>query len=172
MRWPLDWHRSLLRFRKVNLDDSSKNVFHSVLRQFLARHKNCGDEIRTGPHKFVRGQTLRPLLSTRPNCQEFALWIYQECRCTRFLRAVGVRLLDQYNHTDRRSHENLISQITNLADSHYRLIWSDLTQKERLVLYQLALDGSANPHPDNERAIEGLERKELIRETGDVSSDE
>jgi hypothetical protein len=148
------WVHALSDFQKVSLKDTSKQAFQFEFRQFLARHKE------TAFHSDERQGNM--LLAVRPPWEQFALWIYLECRCTKFLRAVGMQLLRQYKDTLPPSREWLISNISSAAGAHYHVIWSDLTQKERLVLYQLALDGWANPHPENARAIEELERKGLI----------
>jgi hypothetical protein len=156
------WVHALSKFEKVSLKDANQKDFYNALRQYLAKHKNCGLELETSEHKLVRGGNIRPLLKVRPLCQQFALWVYLECRCTRYLRIKGIQLLEQYIDEQPPSRDWLIRKIRSVADAHYHVIWSDLTQKERLVLYQLALDGWANPHPENERAIEELERKGLI----------
>jgi hypothetical protein len=54
-----------------------------------------------------------------------------------------------------------VSNVLDRADDYYHLLWSGLSAAERLVLYQLALDGWANPK--NVAALQQLERKSLIR---------
>jgi hypothetical protein len=105
---------------------------------------------------------MRPLLKVRPNCQLFALWIFLECRGTHFLRSLGIQLLQNYSHDAPVSRDVLGRRIGALADLHYRAIWNDLAERERVVLYQLVLDGWANPHLENERAIEQLQLKGLV----------
>jgi hypothetical protein len=156
------WVHALSKFEKVSLRDTSQTDFYTALRNYLAKHKGCGHEYETNDHKLVRGGNLRPLLKVRPLCQQFALWVYLECRCTTYLRAIGIQFLKQYTDAPPPTRDQLTRNIGSMADPHYHVIWSDLTQKERLVLYQLALDGWANPHPENERAIEELQRKGLI----------
>lgn len=50
--------------------------------------------------------------------------------------------------------------VAERADAYYRMLWAGLTSSERLVLYQLALDGWANPK--NASAIRQLAQKQLI----------
>jgi hypothetical protein len=50
--------------------------------------------------------------------------------------------------------------VADRASAYYRMLWAGLTSSERLVLYQLALDGWANPK--NALAIRQLEQKQLI----------
>ena len=58
------------------------------------------------------------------------------------------------------SREQLVEMVLDRADAYYRMLWAGLTTTERLVLYQLALDGWANPK--NAPAIRQLEQKQLI----------
>jgi hypothetical protein len=151
------WVHALSVFKKVSLTEKSKHAFYSEISQFLARHR------KTAIHDTKHREKMRLPLPVRPRFEQFALWVYQECRYTRFLRTVGVQLLSEYKDVALLpSRDWLISNIGSAADAHYHVIWSDLTRKERLVLYQLALDGWANTHAENERAIQELERKGLI----------
>jgi hypothetical protein len=59
------------------------------------------------------------------------------------------------------SRPALVEELLDRADAYYRVLWSTCTKEERLVLFQLARDGWANPK--NERAIQQLERRRLIR---------
>jgi hypothetical protein len=162
-RYILDrWIRALSNFQRVTLKETDRSTFYRALRAFLKAHRSCGDEHETNESTLVHEGDLRPLLKVRPSCQQFALWIYLECRSTSKLRAEGMRLLQGYKHDVPMSRDSLVNYIGSIMDADYRVIWADLTRKERTVLYQLALDGWANPHPENERAIEELERKVLI----------
>jgi hypothetical protein len=156
------WSHILSKFKKVGLKDTNRRLFYEELRTFIKAHRGCGGEHATRDSKFVNNGDLRPLLNARPNCQQFALWIYRECRCTALLRSEGIQQLKGYSHSQQVSRDWLVRYIGSVMDAHYHVIWSDLTRRERTVLYQLALDGWANPHPENERAIEQLERKGLI----------
>lgn len=56
--------------------------------------------------------------------------------------------------------DNLIQVILDRADAYYRALWATCTLSERLVLYQLAEDGWANPN--NPLAVQQLQRKGLV----------
>jgi hypothetical protein len=78
----------------------------------------------------------------------------------RFCRQlVGHTLLSEGGNCDR-SREWAVSKVLDLADSYYHILWSILTPSERLVLYQLAMDGWTNPR--NIASILQLKRKLLI----------
>ena len=53
-----------------------------------------------------------------------------------------------------------IKELLDRADAYYRVLWSMCTNEERLVLFQLARDGWANPK--NKLAIQQLKRRKLI----------
>jgi hypothetical protein len=135
------WADVLGRFTKVHPKDLSGGEFHKALESFVEAHPE-----EQGGHK---------------SCRQFAIWIKQECDCTTWLRKIGKDLLDEYLEKDcRTSREWVVSRVLDLADSYYHVLWSGLTISERLVLYQLAMDGWANPK--NIKSIQQLERKLLI----------
>jgi hypothetical protein len=87
-------------------------------------------------------------------------WIWAECGGTAFLGEIGIELLDQFETWEDATEDWLVSTVLDRADSYYHVLWSGLTSSERLVLYQLALDGWANPN--NKAAIQQLERKRIL----------
>ena len=59
------------------------------------------------------------------------------------------------------SKEQRLQEVVYRADAYYRVLWASCTKDERLVLFQLAEDGWVNPK--NGRAIQQLQRKQLVR---------
>jgi hypothetical protein len=156
------WRHTFRKFDKVQLSDPEKARFLVAVRHFTQQHKSCGEERGTTPYGGASdGDPLAPV-KIRANCQSFGLWVFLECRSTHLLRELGTRLIREYKHDAAVSREDLVRQIRTLADWHYRAIWADLSARERVILYQLALDGWANPHLENEQAIEQLQLKGLV----------
>jgi hypothetical protein len=87
--------------------------------------------------------------------------VKQECDHTSHLRKLGEAMLDRYGSGPAPSTGELVEELLDRADAYYRLLWSTCTNQERLVLFQLARDGWANPK--NARAIQQLERRRLVR---------
>jgi hypothetical protein len=77
------------------------------------------------------------------------------------LRQIGLDLAAQLPGTPKITREFVERTVLERADAYYHVLWSGLAATERLVLYQLALDGWANPK--NTAAATQLERKLLIR---------
>jgi hypothetical protein len=98
----------------------------------------------------------------------FARLVYSECNATAFLRRNGASLLEEYLSGEPGCDKlqavetplQMARVLLDRVDSYYGALWSSMTENERLVLYQLAMDGWANPL--NERAIQQLQRKEFI----------
>lgn len=86
----------------------------------------------------------------------------EECRWTPRLRGIRRAIV-----ADRRwtglSAAALVAHIADLADAHYRVIWAQLTDEERLVLYHLAVRGIINPK--NAELARRLMRRGLLRRT-------
>ena len=76
------------------------------------------------------------------------------------LRGVGTSILENFQESDPVTREWIKGSALNRADDYYHVLWSGLSAGERMVLYQLALDGWANPK--NVAALQQLERKSLI----------
>jgi hypothetical protein len=91
---------------------------------------------------------------------ELATWIWQECSYTPMLQRMGVELLRKFRKPPFPTREQLVEMVVDRTDAYYRMLWAGLTASERLALYQLALDGWANPK--NAPAIHQLEQKQLI----------
>jgi hypothetical protein len=87
--------------------------------------------------------------------------IKEECDHTAQLRKIGITMLDAHEGEPAVSKPALVEELLDRADAYYRVLWSTCTREERLVLFQLARDGWANPK--NERAIQQLERRRLVR---------
>jgi hypothetical protein len=91
--------------------------------------------------------------------------VRQECNHTAILRRIGLRLLPPRIKQSALANESglreeIMEDVLDRADAYYRSLWSTCTEDERLVLYQLAKDGWANPK--NSKAIQELKRRGLI----------
>jgi hypothetical protein len=102
-----------------------------------------------------------PNESKDPEQQLLIDWVKDECSHTSFLRNLGMSLFRRHQHDKHFNLQDLLNELVSASDSYYSLVWSALSNSERLVLYQLANDGWANNK--NERAFRQLERKFLIR---------
>jgi hypothetical protein len=71
-----------------------------------------------------------------------------------------VELLRKFQKVPLPSRQEIVGIVADRADAYYRMLWAGLTGSERLVLYQLTLDGWVNPK--NVHAIHQLEQKQLI----------
>ena len=127
------WARVLCNFQKVRVGSGRDVEFIRKVHQFIRQHKD---------HR------------------KFALLVKKECNATARLRRIGVDILDNFNDKVPLTRNLLISLVLDRAAEYYRVLWSGLTSSERLVLYQLALDGWANPK--NTAALQQLESKLLI----------
>ncbi len=127
------WARALDKFSRVKLPNLVEDEF-----------ADAADKL------FQQGQPLA----------QFAKWICEECSYTPMLQKVGVELLEKFGKPPAPSREQMVNMVVERADAYYRMLWAGLTTSERLVLYQLALDGWANPK--NAPAIRQLEQKQLI----------
>jgi hypothetical protein len=87
--------------------------------------------------------------------------IRDECRHTPQLRRIGLGMLQAHHEDAGLSKGQFVDVLLDRADSYYRVVWSTCTKEERMVLYQLAMDGWVNPK--NERAIQQLQRRGVIR---------
>jgi len=90
-----------------------------------------------------------------------AAMIRGECRHTPQLRRIGLGMLQLHHEDAGLSKGQFVDVLLDRADSYYRVLWSTCTKEERMVLYQLALDGWVNPK--NDRAIQQLQRRGVIR---------
>jgi hypothetical protein len=127
------WVRALSKFTRVTLAHAGKDDFVSE----VARTADLG-----------------------PKHAQFAAWVCRECGSTSLLRTLGITILREMITRPPTSRAQLIGIVLDRANAYYRVVWSGLTASERLVLYQLALDGWANPK--NSGAIQQAERKQLI----------
>jgi hypothetical protein len=130
------WALALSKFRRVRPKDPVTDQFENIVAQFVKDHPSCG---------------------------QFAVWVCRECNCTAMLTRIGKDALATFRDNEPVSYERVVSNILDRADAYYHVLWSGLTIGERLVLYQLALDGWANAK--NTGAILQLERKQLIYKT-------
>jgi hypothetical protein len=87
-------------------------------------------------------------------------WIKDECDHTPYLREHGLTLLSELKLSGEPDVAQLRDKIGAITDSYYAWLWSTLTTRERLVLYQLGKDGWANPQ--NEQAVRQLQCKGLL----------
>jgi hypothetical protein len=127
------WARALDKFSRVRLYNQVGDEFAGAVGKYFEREAS-----------FV----------------QFARWICEECDSTPMLRKIGVELLEHYEKKALPTQEQLVELVAVRADTYYRMVWAGLTSGERLVLYQLALDGWSNPK--NTAAIHQLEQKKLI----------
>jgi hypothetical protein len=129
------WAALLTGFRKLTIEDITVAGFHRVVAKI-------GNDSKPQPFR------------------EFVRRVVQECDHTAQLRKIGATILRTQHKKAGLSREKLIQELLDRADSYYRVLWSTCTQDERLVLYQLAQDGWANPK--NELAIQHLQRRRLV----------
>ena len=127
------WASALSKFRRVRPKDAGNEEFERKVAEFAANDNKCA---------------------------QFAIWVWKECGRTEFLRDIGVQTLDKLKGKQPETLEWLVNTVLDCADTYYHVLWSCLTATERLVLYQLALDGWANPK--NTAALQQLERKLVI----------
>jgi len=127
------WVRVLSKFKKVRPKDSAEHEFQTLITDFVKNH---------------------------PALSKIAIRVSEECNHTAMLRKIGQEILENASEKEAVSYEGLVNNILDRADAYYHVLWSGLTTSERLVLYQLALDGWANAK--NTSAIQQLERKQLI----------
>jgi hypothetical protein len=127
------WARVLSKLTKVRPKDPEDHEFHDTLTAFVEKNQHCVD---------------------------FAAWVRAECNATMMLRKIGKDLLSQFQDEDCATPSVVWNNVLERADTYYHTLWSGFTSTERLVLYQLAFDGWANPQ--NAVAIQQLERKLVI----------
>ncbi len=126
------WVRVFQGFEKLQLRDVSAQSF---------------DQILASQKKVVRCELIQR--------------IEEECRYSAPLRKIGLGMLLAYRQQPRMSKAQFLEALLERADSHYAALLGACTKDERLVLYQLALDGWVNPK--NERAIRRLQQRGLVR---------
>lgn len=104
------------------------------------------------------------LYENDPQLGLLARTIVCECDATAYLRWAGCDLFIEFRNTPGAlaTKDDVIAALLDRVESYYGMLWSTLTESERLVLYQLASDGWANPR--NHDAILQLQRKELVRD--------
>ena len=87
--------------------------------------------------------------------------VRSECDHTAQLRKIGRAMLKEHCYETPMSKAQFVEKLLDRVDSYYRVLWSTCTKGERLVLFQLAQDGWANPK--NERALQQLQRRHIVR---------
>jgi hypothetical protein len=97
----------------------------------------------------------------KPCCTQLGELVIGECDHTAQLRRIGLDMLGTHCQEQPMSKGMFVEELLDRADSYYRVLWSTCTKEERLVLFQLAQDGWVNPK--NERAIQQLQRRGIIR---------
>jgi hypothetical protein len=128
------WAAVLSSFVKFEMEDLSTDYIDRCVSELMVRGKPCPDEL-------IR-------------------LVHEECDHTAQLSKLGCTILECYCSKAAVSRSDVIEELLDRADAYYRVLWSTCTKQERLVLFQLARDGWANPK--NERAIQQLERRRLI----------
>lgn len=97
-----------------------------------------------------------------PSFRKLAAMVAQECCGTAQLRNIGVAILKVHRYNaSQLNRAKLLEEVLDRSEVHYRVLWSTCTKDERLVLFQLAQDGWANPN--NDRALSHLQRRNLIQ---------
>jgi len=137
------WARVLSRFDMVEFADTTCKDFEAAMTSFEAAHKSDA------------------------SLSAIARLIREECSATAHLRRVGLQIIDDVEGKADEWPDNPDAFIVKLVDKqrpYFHALWSGFTSSERLVLYQLARDGWANPR--NEEAIQQLQRREFIRRDG------
>jgi hypothetical protein len=129
------WTQALSKFKRVRPNESMTGPFIDRFIRFMQEHP----ESRSG---------------------KFVVWVCAECNCTSMLRKIGIELFDEFRECEQNTRESVESEVQDRASAYYHVLWTSLTFAERLVLYQLALDGWINAK--NGEAIQQLERKQLI----------
>lgn len=129
------WAAILTPFRKLTIEDITVPGFRRVAEEMRKRRPD-------------------------PAFLEFVDRVLMECDHTAQLRKIGAFILRSHRKDSGLSPVGLIQELLDRADSYYRVLWATCTQDERLVLYQLAKDGWANPK--NELAIQHLQRRRLV----------
>lgn len=146
-----------------------------VLAHFAQRLQSPSDEATTRTYvsdaEMARWARVLAVLDKRhadlpppplPPRTGAAALLLAECRWTPRLRGIRAAILADPRWT-ALSEERLLEHIGDLADAHYRVLWSRLTDEERLVLYHLASTGLLNPR--SQRFARPLLRSGLIRRT-------
>jgi hypothetical protein len=133
------WAAVLTPFSKRQVEDVNQQSLLRVLTRTRARRTN------------------------NPQVLRFVGWVQSECDHTAQLRRLGKMIVRSYRNkpNSELSRERLLEELLDRGDAYYRALWSTCTADERLVLFQLAEDGWANPM--NELAIQQLLRRGLIR---------
>jgi hypothetical protein len=129
--------------------------------------KKMGAELQQRWSRALKRFEIRDVASKEQ--VKLAQRIKEECSRTAYLRRVGAELFDELigERDQKRAQDaeypdgdHLAEILRDRLDSYYRVLWSSLTENERLVLYQLSTDGWANPL--NQAAIQQLQRKEFV----------
>ncbi len=141
------WTRLIGNFERFVFEDHSKMAV--VQKTVEALKKRCADD---GIEPAAAG--------------EYAEILTAELQPTLFLRACACLIkVEKLDLTGTRHFErSLVTQVRNLTDGYYRVLWLNCTSDERLALYQLAKDNWLNPL--NEVSISHLLQKQLIRRDG------
>ena len=172
--------RKLALLEKLVCRDNPVDVVSELdpLAYFCRRIQSPGDpataenyvtaeELNRWAEVLSRLEKVRSDLPSRPPRSEIERTrlertLRQECEWTAELR--GIRKQVQ---ADPRWHglteEELIRHVGDLAEPHYRVLWSRCSDGERLVLIHLATEGFVNPR--NWDIVRRLMRRRLIRRT-------
>ncbi len=86
----------------------------------------------------------------------------EECRWTRRLKGIEQEIRETEGWR-RLNREELICCVGDLAEAHYRTLWSACTDEDRLVLIHLAKEGFVNPR--SWQTVGRLMRRRLVRRT-------
>jgi hypothetical protein len=142
------WAALLSDFQKARFEDKSIRRFSQRLGVEQAKYQ-------LAPENDRKSQSALMLINV----------VRQECDHTGILRKIGYQiLLIRLEHLEEMPesylHDEVMEDVLDRADAYYRSLWSTCTKDERLVLYQLAKDGWANPK--NRKAIQDLKRRGLV----------
>jgi hypothetical protein len=132
VHWLDRWTAVLKRFKNVEFKDYSRIPFAAAIKM------------------YAKDPRMVPIIKL----------VESECDWTANLRRVGTSFLKNYDPAKQITRKAFEQRLLDTAGAYYGVLWSTFTQHERMVLYQLARDGWANPK--NGLAIQQLRRKEII----------
>ena len=131
------WAAVLSPFQKMRVDDITVKMFQRLVRRLTKEHPG-------------------------PAFANLTEAIAKECNHTAQLRIIGATILEERSRSQapEAATTKIVDEVLDRAETYYRVLWSACTKDERLVLFQLAQDGWANPN--NDRALRELQRRQVI----------
>jgi hypothetical protein len=137
---------------------------HEPPTQLLDRWSGVLSRFQKAAIEDVTDQDLTRVLKENqpePWRRQLVRMVLRECNHTTQLRQIGLAILQTHFERGPITPSEFMQELLDRTDSYYRVLWATCSKTERLVLYQLAKDGWANPN--NGRAIQELQRRRMIR---------